>query len=191
MKMKRVLLMTTLVLALGLVASVARADNIDTVTMNFASGATFTGTVAFAPDYSYVTGVVGTLTGYQFGTAGPLGSGSDAISWVWQPVGFNFAADPGNFGTYLGDGAGFTSYDPFINNLIQFTYSYGDGFPILVSTDSNFIGPANGVLYIDPTSGVDALDPMTSGSIVATPEPGSLLLLGAGLAILLKARLKK
>ena len=52
MKMRRAFLMMALVLALGLVASVASADQVDSFAMTFQSGATFAGMVTFAPGFT-------------------------------------------------------------------------------------------------------------------------------------------
>jgi hypothetical protein len=174
----------TLAVAICLAASAAKADQTDAVTMLFQSGATFSGTVTFANDYSYMTGVSGILTGYQYGTSGYLGTGCDPISWVYSPV-TNYANDPGNFSNYLMDGTPTTTF----YNVIQFTYNYSGGFPIFAATDSNFFySPANGV---NPDTFLGPADPMVSSTIAPTPEPSSLLLLGAGLASLLGAASKK
>ena len=69
----------------GLAATAdAKADPIDNVNLTFQSGATFSGTVTLAPDYSYIEAATGTLTGYQYGTNAFVGSGSDAIDWAWN-----------------------------------------------------------------------------------------------------------
>jgi hypothetical protein len=188
MKFRGMVFALTLAVAICFAASAAKADQTDAVTMLFQSGATFSGTVTFADDYSSITGVDGNLTGYQYGTPDYLGGPiCDAISWVYGPL-TNFANDPGNFSNYLMDGTPTTTF--FVS--ILFTYDYSGGFPVFAATDSSFFfsgtTPVNGV-NVDTFVGPE--DPMVSGTIVPTPEPSSLLLLAAGLASLLGAASKK
>lgn len=139
----------------------AYADQVRGLNMTFQSGAVFTGNVSFTDDFTSVTGVNGTLYGYQYGSYGYTGTGSDLISWVWFP-GTNFSGDP-VFGTFLMDGTSFTDY----YNFISFTYNY-NAAPNLI-----FANVAYG-------NGVDYVDPMVDGSINPVPEPSTLSLLVAG-----------
>jgi len=135
--------------------------------------------VTFAPDYSYVEAVSGTLVDYQSGIYGYTGSGSDVIDGVYDE-GTNFSSTPGVSSTFLMDG----SY----LNYVDFTYNY-TGAPLL--TLDNI--PADGVIGY-PNNGVDDIsvpDAMASGSLSAIPEPGTLLLFGSGLAGLLGAVRRK
>jgi hypothetical protein len=184
MSLKRIFFVLALVVVIGFVASQARADQTDSVTMTFASGASFNGTVTFSSVDNTLTGVNGVLSGYLDGAVGP-GAGSDPITWVYAP-GFNLASDP-NFSNFLMDTASLTSF--FFLNWIEFTYTFTGGVPSFADPSFAPDGMGNSVQYV----GVDNLnvsDPMVSGTI-STLEPSSLLLLGAGLATLLGAGSKK
>ena len=170
----RSLLTVSLAVAGLVAANPAKAQATDFVTMNFASGATFSGIVTFAPGYSYPEAVTGTLTGYQYGTTGYTGSGSDAIDWVWA-VPNNFSSTPGVFSTYLMDGLpdNYTAGVPGWTNFIDFTYTYS-GAPTL-TFDNN---PADGIPgYVN--NAVDSADLFVSGSftpVSSVPEGGASLL---------------
>jgi len=159
-------LMTAAVLVL---IPFAKADNYKLVNLTYQSGATFSGTIAFADDFSSITGVNGVLTGYQDGTTGYTGSGSDSITWAYQPGLF---AAPGIYGTFLFDGTPSVDY----SNMIFFLYDYSNA-PTLV------LRPDAGMLFGFVNMG-DTMDPLLDGSITPTPEPGTLLLFGSGLIAL-------
>lgn len=184
MSLKRIFLVLALVAAIGFVASQAKADQTDSVTMTFGSGASFKGTVTFSSVDNTLTEVNGMLSGYLDGTVGP-GAGSDPISWVYAP-GFNYSADP-NFSNFLMDTATLTSSALF--NWIEFTYSFTGGVPSFADPSFAPDGMGNSVQYVD-SLGNTVSDPMVSGTF-STPEPSSLFLLGAGLATLLGAASKK
>jgi hypothetical protein len=158
-------------LTFAIFAAPAQASVVQSVNMTFQSGATFSGQVTFANDFSIVEAVTGTLNGYQFGTNGYLGSGSDSINWVWSN-GANFSSGADNYSTFLMDGPGSGySNSGIYSNWIQFAYNYS-GAPNLTFT--------SGVSYGAYDNYVDYQDPLVSGSIGAVPEPGSLTLLGLG-----------
>ena len=175
LKNLRTLAMVGLALACVAAAPLAKADgtfNVDNVSLTFASGAAFTGTVDFAIDYSSVAGVSGVLSDYEDGISGFTGTGSDSINWVWGLCGNCSGLSGDQYGTFLmdgtPDGSGFGVY----SNLIAFTYDYS-GAPNLL-LDSGGYGVA-----------VDYVDPLVSGSVTysyTTPEPGTILLFGSGLA---------
>jgi hypothetical protein len=188
MSLKRIFFVLALVVVIGFVPSQARADQTDSVTMTFASGASFNGTVTFSSVDNTLTGVNGVLSGYLDGAVGP-GAGSDPITWVYAP-GLNLASDP-NFSNFLMDTASLTSF--FFLNWIEFTYTFTGGVPSFADPSFAPDGMGNSVQYVgvDNFGGqVNVSDPMVSGTI-STPEPSSLFLLGAGLATLLGAGAKK
>ena len=157
-------------------ASSAKADPMETLNMTFLSGATFSGTVTFAPDYSSVEAVTGILTGYQLNTYGYLGTGSDTISWVWD-ASKNDAGVPGDIsGNWLMDGYNDGSYvwDGSWFNFIGFSYDYTNA-PNLILSDSPALGSGT------TGNGINYSDPLVSGSITPIPEPSSFWLLGSGL----------
>lgn len=166
-------------------ASSAKADPVDHLTLSFASGATFSGDVEFAPDYSSVESVTGTLTGYQYGTAGFTGSGSDTIDWVWDSS-INQATPsiPGDiYGTFLMDGPPNSSFGGTgYYNWIDLTYDF-TGAPTLIFDNSPDDLLSGGYLPNGVDGSEDYVDPMVGGEFtpVVTPEPSSLWLLGSGL----------
>jgi hypothetical protein len=160
------------VAAIGTAAS-AKADNIDNVVLDFESGAVFTGQIDFANDYSSITGVNGTLTGYEYGISGFTGIGSDAISWVYGLCGNCSGLTGDQFGGLLMDGAPDGTGGGTYSNFIAFTYDYTNA-PNLV------LLPVSGNIGTD----VDYDDFVVSSSIAPTPEPGSMVLLGSGLLAL-------
>lgn len=141
----------------ALAAPSAKADIIEQVNMTFQSGATFSGDVSFANDFSSFDAVTGTLTGGPYGT--------DSINWVWS--GNNFSTGADNFSNWLMDGSnvGYTYY-------IQFAYNYADA-PTL-----NF---TSGVSYNGDDNYINYSDPLVSGNISSVPEPASMALLGVGM----------
>jgi hypothetical protein len=148
----------------------AKADVVESVTMNFQSGAQFSGSVSFADDLSSITGVNGNLTGYQYGTTGYVGTGSDVIDAVYA-LNTNYSSGPPIYGNFLLDGPsdGSSSY-----NFIQFTYDYTNA-PTLVFADpsSGIFGTGNYINYQDA---------FVSGSIGAVPESTTWIMLLIGFA---------
>jgi len=162
----KALVIAVLAVAFLVLAPSANADNFQSVNLTYSSGATFSGTLSFTDDYTSITGVNGVLTGYQDGTTGYTGSGSDSITWVYQP---GLVAAPGIFGTFLFDGTPDAGY----SNMIFFLYDYSNA-PSLV------LRPDVGMLFGFIDMG-ESTDPLVDGSITQTPEPATLLLFGSGL----------
>jgi hypothetical protein len=157
-----------LVVGLFCFADRAKADVVESVNMTFQSGATFSGSVSFTNDFSSITDVSGTLTGYQYPTVGYVGTGSDVIDSVFA-LNTNYSSGPPIYGNFLQDGPSDGSA-PF--NFILFTYDYTNA-PTLVLAD-----PSAG--YLGLGNSVNGLDPFVSGSIGAVPELSTWIMLLIG-----------
>jgi hypothetical protein len=138
--------------------SLAHADVVEHLTMNFTSGATFSGNVTMADDFSHYTAVTGTLSGGGYGT--------DSFGWIWNS--YNFSSGPQNYSDFLMDNSG--------GNWIQLAINYSNPQHLTFTT---------GVSYGATDNYIDYRDAMVSGSIrnlSAVPEADSfaMLLLGLG-----------
>lgn len=167
MKMLKTLAIT-LPLTLTSLSAFAAVDK--NVQLNFASGAQFSGVVTFADSFASVLAVNGVLAGYQASSHSYLGTGSTAISWLWNS-GSNVASAANTFGTFLMDsGSVYGSY----SNWISFTYDYSN--PANLTLSSNTYG--NKVNYDDNlVSG-------SIGSISPVPEVETYAMLLAGLGLI-------
>ena len=162
--MKRLLISAAL--AATFATTTANAAIIVPLVMNFQSGATFTGSVTLANDYSYALDVTGLLSG------GPYGS--VPITWVWSN-GRNFSSGAYNYSTFLMDGpspGGYVSA-PY-NYFIQFAYNYSAAPTLTYTTGVSSGGTDNYINYVDP---------LVSGSIGAVPEPQAWVMLIAGFGL--------
>lgn len=169
---------TVLIVLAGLAFAVsAKADTLAyNVDLTFANGATFTGVVDFNTRLNAVTSLTGTLYGYQDGTLGfHKGSGPDVLHLVFGGVDL--------FGTVDGVVAGDTPWR-----------KHGIPEENLLTLDFDVQNP-NDITLIDIPylTGLGcAKGNITSDTISPTPEPGSILLLGtglAGLALLLRRKM--
>lgn len=163
MHAKTILAAATLAVACAL-PSIARADHVEQVDMSFASGATFSGVVTIADDFSQFTGVNGTLTGGGYGT--------DAINWIWDDI--NYSTGSNNLSNFLMDGTG--------------TPGVGGSYAWFVQLAVNYSNPSNltfthGASYGGTDNYVEYSDAFVSGTISAVPETSNaaLVLLGLGM----------
>jgi hypothetical protein len=164
----KVFLSIAAVTAACLSPTFASANVVESIDMQFQSGATFVGDVTFTDNFSAATAVSGTLSGAGYGT--------DSINWVWSN-GTNYSTGANNYSDFLmdGPGSGYVSTGSY-NNWIQLSINYAD---------PNQLVFASGVSYGSFDNFVDYVDPMVSGSIngvSAVPEAGTwaMLMLGLG-----------
>jgi hypothetical protein len=143
----------------------------------FASGATFDGTLTFSNNYDTLLDASGLLSG--------AGYGSVNINWAWW-IGTGQAATARDYdgiaNTYedwLMDGTEGGAYNYYIG--ISWFWPVGQELQLSLSPDAN-------VYYAGVNASDAAIGARVNGNSV--PEPGSLALLGLGLAGLARARKK-
>jgi hypothetical protein len=166
----RISLVSSALLSLtAFAATAANAAELESVSLQFESGASFAGIVTLSDDYTSVLGVSGTLTGYSYQAFTYVGGAtSDPIDWVLNP-GINYSVTPNTFETFLLDGppGDYTG----INNQLILTYDY-TAAPTLVLSDADLGNNAN---YTDAA---------VAGSISPVPLPGAIVSFGTALGIL-------
>jgi hypothetical protein len=155
--------------AAALTAGVARADITEILNLTYASGATFDGTLVCANDFSSITSLNGTLTGYDGNVqTGFVAGGSDPITAV-SP--FNYSLNPNLFFTQI--------YDGTYANTFDFGYSFDSSGITL--TPGGVEDPTQGLVgYNDINPGLYD-DVLVSGTVTSVPEPGTLALFALGL----------
>ena len=169
--------------ALACLATVAAANPLSyNIDLTLSNGATFTGVVDFNSTLTAVTSLTGTLTDYQDGTLGFVGSGKDTLSLVGDGIKLGPTLDE----VTAGDA-------PWQVGTKKHPHTEDN----LLTLDFNLTNP-NDITLIDIPL-LTGVDFQFGGDIVArdstltpTPEPGSILLLGsglAGLALLLRKKM--
>jgi hypothetical protein len=153
----------------ALSGGVAHADITEMLNLTYASGATFDGTLVCADDFSSITSLNGTLTGYD-GSAVGFGAGQSELITAFSPGDYGLA--PGTFFTQILDGSG--NIGP---NFIDFGYSF-DSSGITLSAGGVEPTPYSGLNGYNDINYTDAL---VSGTVTSVPEPGTLALLALGL----------
>ena len=144
---------------------IANASVVKAVNLNFASGATFSGSVTFANDFSSYSAVSGILRGYSLTSSYYNPTATDSINWVWDTT--NYATGSKAFSNFLMDGSRNRSY----NHWITFGYNY----------NANGITMFRGGYNYGSRNNVDYSDRFTTGTVSSVPEPALLTLFGLGL----------
>ncbi len=170
--------LTAVAFAMACAAStLAHASKLEQVDMTFGSGATFSGIVTFADDFSVATDVAGTLSGSVYG--------AESVSWLYDGGSGNLSTGDANYSVFLMTG---TPVDGYIDS-IQLAVNYNDPHQLTFTTGQSILGTDNFIDYTDPmTSGTitEIIQPVTQ-----VPELTTTRMLSCGLLVLAAAALRK
>jgi hypothetical protein len=159
-------------------ATAAKASTIESIDWTLANGAVLSGTLTFSnSNLTTLTAVDATLTDYEFGTKGFVGTGSDlmdtvVISGIGASTGRSYEVSDGN------------SSHPLKENTFSFDLNISNPNDPMIVTGNDILG----VPHTGADVAFDAITPRQqgqseepNGSPAFTPEPSSFLLLGSGL----------
>lgn len=174
--MKKALVAAAAFACMTLGAGAASAATVfSDLTINFASGAVFTGVIELEDDFSRAWSINGTLTGYQSGVSGYQGSGSVQIAHLYNGGVDQVPEDLGAYDFYrtrFSEGECSPSGCPNQGHSILFEYIY-------------FAGTSRPILWQAQIDGRDHWEfgPSQNFSI-GVPEPSTwaMMITGFGLA---------
>lgn len=188
MKSLRVLA-NAMVVFTGLVATMpAKADSVYNLDLTFKNGATFTGTVTFNSGFTSVTSIDGILTGYELGTFGFTNNLTDTDTI--DVVSYGGLRAGNNLDLVTFEDAGWEVAEKVGKHTIEvpednsFTLSFDVANPSGVTLiTTGIVGNLSGIDG-DLAGPHPATPDNQDSSIIPTPEPRSIFLLGGGLVAL-------